>query len=434
MKGKWSNDHVVVADDTDITAMLSVPEVNPYMGDQLNIVRTEQRENIEGFTQYSEDSWLSYRNGLTAVLAVNGMLVPDGAPWHTLFGVTPLNVLEAEYATLEADPEIDTIITKYNSPGGVARGLTSHHKMVTGLKTKTIGYVGGISASASYFAMSANDEIVADEMAIVGSIGTIMHIPKQDADTVTIVSEQSPLKDKSDPKNYHTLQSMANNLTDIFHKYVASGMNVSVETVAEQFGKGDIFLAEQALERGMIHRIATFKELLDTAQMGNTNTSEEVQTMKEFTMDVNEFQAEHPALFAEVQKDSADTATADAEAKMSAESERIQGVMSVMAELGELSPVATKAAMSIRDKAITDPSMSVASVKADMCMAALQAKETSDSTVAQHGEAVAQQAEAQGSVTPEQKAKPASETSGGLMESLDAMVKQGVDLDRKGDL
>ena len=380
-----------------------IPDANPYEKDP----RTEEMAELTGFTRFNEDSWMTYRKGNVGVMEVKGTIIPEGRPWMTYLGAAPLNVMEDEYKAMDADESIDVIVTRYSSPGGTASGLTSHHKFLSGLSTKTVGFTQDISASASYFAMTANKTIVAEEMGSVGSIGTIMQFSKPSDDVITVVSDQSPMKYKADPKNLHTLQSRANELTDIFVKYVALGRNTTAENVLENFGKGDILLAEKAKERGMIDEVMTFSELLDKygSQDSKLTTSEEVTTMEVSMekMTMEQLQTEHPDLFAKVINEAKQSMKDEMEAQAKAESDRVSSIMGLIDGFPSMSEAGKTAAIAVQNEAVKDPNATAEATKLNMAMAILSVKETANEGVIEHGKNVAAMAEEQGVTTPDSK-------------------------------
>ncbi len=422
MKNNFMADELLVHADyeTAVKGLLSeMPTQSPFDADP----RMETMADLVGFERFDDDTWMSYRKGNIGIMEVNGTIIPEGKPWMTYLGASPLNVMEEEYRKMD-DAGLDMIITRYSSPGGTAQGLTAHHNFMRGLKTKTVGYTGSISASASYFAMSANDEIIAEEMGSVGSIGTIIQFHKPSDEIVTIVSDQSPKKDKSDPRNRHSLQERANELTDIFVKYVAMGRNTTTEDVLANFGQGDILLAEKAKERGMIDKVQNFSELLSEL---STNTSEEVQIMGESMSDMTmeTLQSEHPDLFAKVQKDAQTKMSADLEAKATAEAERVSAIMGIIGELPSMSEAGKNAALEVQTKAVADASQTYADTKASMAIAALGAKTTGDEDAKTHGDNAAKMAEEQGTTGTSKESLMENTQSESLSEAADSVVKMG---------
>lgn len=394
-------------EDTVRGLLTEIPETNPYKEDP----RSEEMAELSGFTPFNEESWMSYRKGNVGIMEVKGTIVPEGRPWMTYMGASPLNVMEEEYRAMELDESINVIITRYASPGGIASGLTSHHKFLSGLTTKTVGFTESISASASYFAMTANKVLVAEEMASVGSIGTIMQFRKPSDDLITVVSDQSPLKDKTNPKNLHTLQSRSNELTDIFAKYVAIGRNTTVENVLGNFGQGDILLAEKAKERGMIDTVMTFAELIqeysdnNELQGSQQTTSEEVLTT-EVSMDkmtMAQLQSEHPDLFNEAQNAAKLEMQKEIDVKAKAESDRITSIMGLLEGFPSMSEAGKTAAMAVQSEALKTPTATAIETKLSMAMAILGVKETANENIVNHGKNVAAMAEEQGVTTPDSK-------------------------------
>lgn len=109
-------------------------------------------------------------SGRVAIMPIIGILTKyDGAcgtPGYQTYGKT-IN-------TLIADPAIDAIILKVDSPGGQASGLEGLSAIISQSPKPIVGYVDDQGCSAAYGILSACGAIVANsEMATVGSIGVM---------------------------------------------------------------------------------------------------------------------------------------------------------------------------------------------------------------------------------------------------------------------
>jgi len=135
--------------------------------------------------------------------------------------------------------------------------------------TSEIGAIGdtGIAASAAYWILSQCNEITLERTAMVGSIGVACVVPKQvERDEhgyvhVDIVSTNAPNK-WPDPTTESGKAKIVERLDAIEAQFladVARGRGVSVDTVKEKFGQGDVFLGADAIKRGMADRIESYE-------------------------------------------------------------------------------------------------------------------------------------------------------------------------------
>ncbi len=71
------------------------------------------------------------------------------------------------------------VVLAINSPGGTTSGAEELHRNLLrlGEEKPMVAYVNGTAASGAYIAAIASDHIVAQETAIVGSIGTMFQMP-----------------------------------------------------------------------------------------------------------------------------------------------------------------------------------------------------------------------------------------------------------------
>ena len=85
-------------------------------------------------------------------------------------------------------------------------------------------------------------------------------------DELVFVSSQSPNKNK-DPKTKEgsqQVQRIVDDLADIFINSVAENRGVSSVEVREKYGKGSVFVGQQATEIGLVDELTLFEELIVT--------------------------------------------------------------------------------------------------------------------------------------------------------------------------
>ena len=81
--------------------------------------------------------------------------------------------------TLEEDDDVQAVIVRINSPGGIAvAGETIYTQLrALGDAKPLVAQIEGVGTSAAYLAASASEHIVARNGSIVGSIGVLMQFP-----------------------------------------------------------------------------------------------------------------------------------------------------------------------------------------------------------------------------------------------------------------
>ncbi|MCF1457754.1 MAG: S49 family peptidase, partial [Shewanella sp.] len=143
-----------------------------------------------------------------------------------------------------------------------------------------VAYVGGTAASAAYWIASAADEVVVDATARLGSIGVVMTLRRSKDDdqseTLEIVSSQSPNKrlDPASQKGRAAYQAQKDQLADVFIDRVARNMDVSRETVLEDFAQGGILIGQTAVDKGMAARLGSLEGVIAELGKGKSMSKE----------------------------------------------------------------------------------------------------------------------------------------------------------------
>lgn len=227
---------------------------------------------------------------------VSGPIMPRKSWLAGVLGLNSVEQISADLRALEADGDVTDIVVLMDSPGGVVTGMPDLSTQIKALNKRTTVYVTGTMASAAYWFGSAAATIVASETALVGSIGVVGTVtPWAKKGEVTVVSSQTPLKrqDPTSKDGLARLQGQVDALADIFINNVAANRGVDRDTVLQKYGKGDSFLAAEALDRGMIDGISSLQDLVDslTAAAGGETTKEGEK------MDLKTLQKDFPEVF-----------------------------------------------------------------------------------------------------------------------------------------
>lgn len=210
-----------------------------------------------------------------AVIQVLGPIFPRANLMTMVSGATSISKMQAQFKAAMEDPNIGGIILNVDSPGGEVTGVSEFAQMLFEARGKKpiTAYVPGMAASAAYWLASAADEIVAADTAEAGSIGVVAAYSddkeaqkKKGITTHEIVSSQSPNKrpDISTPEGRKQIQTVVDDLASIFVSTVARNRGVTEDHVLENFGQGGMFVGARAVERGMVDRVGTFEQVVQS--------------------------------------------------------------------------------------------------------------------------------------------------------------------------
>lgn len=215
---------------------------------------------------------LQVREGV-AILNVEGPLFKKANLMVELCGATSYEILRRDLQTALDDPSISSILLNVDSPGGEANGcdeLASAIYAARGVKPIT-AYVSGMAASGGYWIASAAERVVISDLALLGSIGVVLGVQDRTAAderrgvrTVQFVSSQSPGKrpDVNTDEGKGQVQTMVDDLAEVFISAVAKHRGVSTEDVISKFGAGGVKIGAKAVAAGMADEIGQFEAVL----------------------------------------------------------------------------------------------------------------------------------------------------------------------------
>lgn len=217
---------------------------------------------------------VSVRNGV-AIVPVTGPIFRYANMFTDISGATSSQMLAREISTALDDPDIKAIILDVDSPGGQAFGVDEVSDLIfKGRQKKPIyAHIGGYGASAAYFIASAAQAVYGSPNSMTGSIGAVMVISTDSDDSeLQFVSAQSPLKrpDISTEEGRGAYQRSVDDLAEVFINRVARNRGVSPETVASEFGQGDVLVGHRAAQAGLIDGVMDFEELLQQVSKGKS--------------------------------------------------------------------------------------------------------------------------------------------------------------------
>jgi len=248
------------------------------------------------------------KRGNIGILNIRGPIVRYGGMMELSAEVRSLESYAREFKVLEEDPSIEVIVLNIDSPGGEAAGISQFATYIRNSPKKVVAYVDDLAASAAYWIASAAKEIYASQTAFVGSIGVVFTVmddteklKKEGIEKVEIVSVQSPKKrpDIKSEEGVKQIQVWANDLADKFIKAVAAYRGVSVDYVLNNFGQGDLLIADKAKDVKMIDGIMTFEKLIKTLnKKTNYKKGAKMEENVQITADV--IKEKYPQVYEEI--------------------------------------------------------------------------------------------------------------------------------------
>lgn len=212
------------------------------------------------------------RDGV-AIIPIEGTIFPRAGLFAQISGGVSTDEIAQDLATALDNPTVTGIVLAVDSPGGDVNGIAETAAMIRAATARKpiVAYVRDLGASAAYWIAAAADEVVVASTALVGSIGivgTVADPSKQTTRSIEFVSSQSPHK-RPDPTTQAggaRIQARVDELADLFIADVARYRGVTPETVAADFGQGDVLVGQRAVGAGLADRVGSFEGVVAELQ------------------------------------------------------------------------------------------------------------------------------------------------------------------------
>jgi signal peptide peptidase SppA len=238
-----------------------------------------------------------------AILSVHGIIARRSGK-ISFFGLTfkwgGQDTIREDIAAAMQDPGVKAVLLSFDSPGGVASGVKELADFISAQTAKPIyAYADGLCTSAAYWLAAATGRVYAPIIAQLGGIGALStHVDRSAANAamgirVTYITSGA-WKAAGNPdaplsaSDHAYMQELISKLHAVFRDGVAASMPVDAKD-PKAWGDGQIFLAETALELGLISGIVTDRDELIA------------RITKETHMDKEELAKTHPELLAAIQ-------------------------------------------------------------------------------------------------------------------------------------
>jgi len=221
---------------------------------------------------------IEYREDGIAVIKVDGTLCYRGDEDAYWSGMDSYNSIDAAFEECLADESVKGIVFDINSPGGEVNGCADlGNKIFEARGKKRCGIVartGGMMCSAAYWIGSSCEKVYCADNGTLGSIGVLCSFSKWSEDlikTQVVVSDLSPDKAATPdtPEGLKLVKKELNDLASVFINTVARNRGTTFEDVLNNYGKGGVFVGEEAVNAGLADGVISLDALCEEMTKGS---------------------------------------------------------------------------------------------------------------------------------------------------------------------
>jgi ClpP class serine protease len=200
-----------------------------------------------------------------AVVDVSGVLTSKLDFWAMLFGGPSSSYpdIQAAYREIDADPMVRGFVSRIDSPGGDVSGLLATMQAIEKVRKPGMAYIdgAGCSAAAGLALAHGKGRVYASPTAVLGCLGAMgTYYTSPPSDRVReFRSALTPLKalGAETPDGAAQYQRLTDAMGVAFLAAVARVRGLTTgELAAEQFGRGAVMSAEDAIAAGLIDGIS----------------------------------------------------------------------------------------------------------------------------------------------------------------------------------
>lgn len=222
--------------------------------------------------------------GDTAVIKVHGSLTAKYSRWHSWFPgeVTSYEAIRDALQIAAEDEGSKSVLMDIASGGGMVSGLdmvTQVMRRVNAVKPVN-GHTDRSAFSAAYWIMAGCRNVSASRMAEVGSIGTLaivanMADPSNHYEMQYTVFREGEFKALGNPYEKLTedakayIQKNIKEANQFFLEHVSQSRNLMVSE-SQVWAEGKTFYAREAVQNGLIDRIANLDDLIGSGAAATT--------------------------------------------------------------------------------------------------------------------------------------------------------------------
>ncbi len=202
--------------------------------------------------------------GDVAQISIDGTLMAGDSGSFLVTGTSSTEIVKL-IEKADENEGIKAILFEINSPGGSAVASKEIADAIKRVEKPTYSLIRELGASGAYWAASATDTIVANDLSIVGSIGVIASyiefaglLERYNMTYQRLVGGEykdlgTPFK-KLDDDERILLQDKIDKMHDYFIREVASNRGMDVARVREM-ATGEFYLGFEALELGLVDKL-----------------------------------------------------------------------------------------------------------------------------------------------------------------------------------
>lgn len=212
-------------------------------------------------------------DAVAVVVAAGDITEGTGGP-GMVGGISTANQIRAA----REDKQVKAVVLRVNSPGGSAYGselIRRELELTRSAGKPVVVSMGDVAASGGYWISMAADEVIADPNTVTGSIGVFAILPTADkvvdklgihtAGTTTtwLADAYNPLR-PLDPRFGQVVQASINHIYDEFTTKAAIARRTTPEKI-DAVGQGRVWTGGQAKERGLVDRLGSYNDALQSA-------------------------------------------------------------------------------------------------------------------------------------------------------------------------
>jgi len=231
------------------------------------------------FRQVSYGDYLARVKPMTGGDAV-GVVVAEGeisdnqAPSGRIGGVGTAALIRKA----REDDKIKALVLRVNSPGGSAFGselVRRELELTRSAGKPVVVSMGDLAASGGYWISTAADEVIAEPSTITGSIGVLAILPnvsgamdkiglRTGGTTTTWLGGAGDPRRPLDPRVAQMIQASIDHVYVDFTQRVAAARKTTPDKI-DEVAQGRVWTGTQALERGLVDKLGTYRDALAAA-------------------------------------------------------------------------------------------------------------------------------------------------------------------------
>jgi HK97 family phage major capsid protein len=214
-------------------------------------------------------------SGSVAVIPLYGVIAQRMNLMTDVSGGTSTEQFAQAFEAALNNPEVSAIVFDIDSPGGATAGVPELAALIRSARGKKPMYAvaNSLMASAAVWIGAQADQVIATPSALVGSIGAMaVHTDESEANAKAGIKRtyltsaknkaeanaDEPLSDEA----RQALQALVDDHGAMFVRDLARARGVTPAAVKANYGDGRIMSAKQALDAGLIDRVASLDQVL----------------------------------------------------------------------------------------------------------------------------------------------------------------------------